>query len=108
MKARNPLEAYAESYELMAKIGNGRVDCLSVSIDIRQNMMPLVDACPPAQMKPNSSVSVTSSIELRAERAARDLANYFGDEGAFDPNMPEEWVLASMTRIISAALRGEE
>lgn len=38
----HPLEAYAESYEQMARgASDGRVDCSSVAIDIRNNMMPV-------------------------------------------------------------------
>ena len=37
---RHPLEAYADSYAQMARDGDGRVDCRSVEVDIRQNMIP--------------------------------------------------------------------
>lgn len=40
----NPLEAYADSYAQMSRDGDGRVDCRSVEVDIRQNMMPVVAA----------------------------------------------------------------
>ena len=40
----NHLEAYADSYAQMSRDGDGRVDCRSVEVDIRQNMMPVVAA----------------------------------------------------------------
>lgn len=38
--ARHPLEAYADSYAQMSRMGDGKVDCRSVEVDIRQNMIP--------------------------------------------------------------------
>lgn len=45
---RHPLEAYADSYAQMGRDpkGDGRVDCRSVEIDIRQNMIPATTAAP--------------------------------------------------------------
>lgn len=38
---RHPLEVYADSYAQMSRSGDGRVDCRSVEVDIRQNMIPV-------------------------------------------------------------------
>lgn len=35
------LECYAASYDTMGRIGSGSVDCASVAMDIRQNMIPV-------------------------------------------------------------------
>jgi len=40
----HPLEIYADSYAQMARMGDGKVDCRSVEIDIRQNMIPVTTA----------------------------------------------------------------
>ena len=44
---RNPLLAYVDSYREMARMGDGRVSCLAVALDIEQNMAPLLE--PPVQ-----------------------------------------------------------
>lgn len=44
VEARHPLEVYADSYAEMARNGNGKVDCRSVEVDIRQNMIPVTRA----------------------------------------------------------------
>lgn len=36
---RNPLQAYADSYRQMARMGDGKVHCLSVAADIENNMI---------------------------------------------------------------------
>ena len=48
---RHPLEAYADSYAQMGRDpqGDGRVDCRSVEVDIRQNMIPVTTALPAPQ-----------------------------------------------------------
>lgn len=47
-QARNPLQAYADSYRLMAELSvDGRVSATSVAYDIETNMAP--HAAPPAQ-----------------------------------------------------------
>jgi hypothetical protein len=44
VSARHPLEVYADSYAEMARMGDGKVDCRSVEVDIRQNMIPVTAA----------------------------------------------------------------
>jgi hypothetical protein len=44
VSARHPLEVYADSYAEMARMGDGKVDCRSVEVDIRQNMIPITAA----------------------------------------------------------------
>lgn len=53
----NPLLAYAESYRIMARTGNGRVNALDVAIDIENNMAK--HAAPPP---------VDSELQRDAER----------------------------------------
>lgn len=47
----NPLAAYAESYRIMARIGDGKVDCLSVAADIENNMFRYATHSQPAATK---------------------------------------------------------
>lgn len=44
----NPLQAYADSYRLMGRTGDGQVMCSSVAVDIERNMMPHAEPLPPA------------------------------------------------------------
>lgn len=49
---RHPLEIYADSYAQMARDGDGCVDCRSVEVDIRQNMMRVTRALTATQSAP--------------------------------------------------------
>lgn len=54
------LEMYAQSYERMAAIGDGRVRCANVALDIRQNIIPQMSNAP----APRGGVTEASQKEL--------------------------------------------
>lgn len=55
LQGRHPLEAYAESYDQMSRMGDGRIAAYSVATDIRQNMIPKTQAARSSLPAPTTS-----------------------------------------------------
>lgn len=67
----HPLEVYADSYAQMARMGDGTVDCRSVEVDIRQNMILVTQSlvAPPAQ-EPDFATAIAEVIKEESANGA--------------------------------------
>lgn len=91
---RHPLEIYADSYAQMARMDDGRVDCRSVEVDIRQNMIPV-------------TVAATALSVIQAER---DGAREYGKQARLRENAAEDARVSAIDRAsrAEAALASRE
>lgn len=69
-EAPHPLAIYADSYAMMSRMDDGKVDCRSVEVDIRQNMIPVTQAL----STPSSGGLAVKVKPLRWEQPDGDAA----------------------------------
>jgi len=104
----NHLEAYADSYAQMSRDGDGRVDCRSVEVDIRQNMMPVVAALVAERDDARAEVERLRVAGARLALAAENFARRFGMNDLAEDDDRQRQAVVDQVRLFRSALKGGE